>query len=237
MDTDQQQAASTQLTPSDEEAIARLRQAILSGKHWYVALLEAIKLWPAAEETIEGRRLRYLIDGEALDWLLLAERLCQSVDGLLPEGEKTALLLHGKPPLELAPGEFKELIGVCKHNQYLNYFYGITAEEALIQAVEDEVCKERQALGLGGEQDTSDAAYRRVYGATQAELLSHFRCQRSYPQESSIGLGELKEFTYWLFGYRLRYCDKARVASDTKKALKWLQNNAGGRMLATGNLS
>ncbi|GAJ03845.1 unnamed protein product, partial [marine sediment metagenome] len=30
------------------------------------------------------------------------------------------------------------------------------------------------------------------------------------------------EFTYWLFKYRLNHCDKARVASDTKKGLEQL---------------
>jgi hypothetical protein len=228
-EVNQQQTTSTHLNPSGEDITACLKQDILSGKHWYMALLEAVRLWPVAEETIGERHLRYLVDGEALYWLLLAERLCQSVDGLLPEDEKTDLLLHGKPPLELTTGEFREAIGLSKHNQYLNYFYGITAEEALIQAVEDEVCKEKQAFGLSGEQDTTDIAYHRVYGATQSELLSRFRCQRAYPHASSIGLEELKEFTYWLFGYRLRHCDKERVASDTKKALKWLKKNARGK--------
>jgi len=42
----------------------------------------------------------------------------------------------------------------------------------------------------------------------------------------------MKEFTYWLFKYRLKHCDKARVASDTKKALDWLNGrNAFSRRL------
>ena len=220
------QSISSHLTLADGEAIRHLKQAIASGKHWYIALLEAIGLWQAAEETVNGRSYRYLIADEAFDWLLLSERLCQEVDGLLPGEEKVALLFHGKPPLELATDEFKKLIGSHKYQRYLNYFYGITAEEALIQAVEDEVRKERRALGQGKERDTSDEAYRRIYGATQRELLRHFRCEKGYSQSRSIGLAELKEFTYWLFKYRLKNCDKARVASDTKKALKWLKSNA-----------
>ncbi len=207
------------------EAIRHLKQAITAGQHWYPALLEAIRLWNTAEETIDGRTYRYLIAGEAFDWLLLAERLCQTVDGLLPNDEKTALLFYGKPPLELPPEQFKELIGSAKYHQYLNYFYGITVEEALILAVQEEVRKERWALGLGREKETTNEAYRRIYGTTKAILLRHFRRDKGSPQLKSISLTELKEFTYWLFKYRLKHCDKARVASDTKKALNWLKSN------------
>jgi hypothetical protein len=215
-----------QLTKVDGEAIRHLKEAIASGKHWYIALLEAIGRWQTAEETDNGHTYRYLIASEAFDWLLLAERLCQEVDGLLPEDEKMALLFQGKPPLELTADKFKRLIGSHKYQQYLNYFYGITVEEALIQAVEDEVRKEKQALGFAKEHNASDEAYRRIYGATQNELLRQFRRGQGYPKTRSIGLSELKEFTYWLFKYRLKHCDKARVASDTKKALEWLKGNA-----------
>ena len=96
----------SQLTPTgDAEAIRHMKQAIASGKHWYSALLEAIGLWVSAEETRHGRTYRYLIGGEAFDWLLLAERLCETVDGLLPKVEKDAFLFHGRPPLNLSPGE------------------------------------------------------------------------------------------------------------------------------------
>ncbi len=220
------QPQSSHLTPADGEAIRHLKEAIASGKHWYIALLEAIGLWQTAEETDNGHTYRYLIAGEAFDWLLLAERLCREVDGLLPEDEKLALLFQGKPPLELTADEFKKLIGSQKFQQYLNYFYGITVEEALIQVVEAEVRKERQSLGLGRKHDASDEVYRRIYGATQYELLKKFRREKGYPKTRSIGLTELREFTYWLFKYRLRHCDKARVASDTKKALRWLKGNA-----------
>jgi len=148
------QLQSSQLTPAGSaEVIRYLEQAITGGKHWYIALLEAIGSWKAAEETHNGRTYRYLIAGEAFDWLLLAERLCETVDGLLPDDEKTALLFYGKPPLDLTIEEFKELIGSSKYHQYLNYFYGITTEEALIWAVQEEVRKERQILVLNKEHD------------------------------------------------------------------------------------
>ena len=223
MTTLDRQSPRSQLTPVGEpEAIRYLRQAIISGQHWYLALLQAIGLWTTAEESYDGRTYCYLIDGEAFDWLLLAERLCQAVDDLLPHDELADFLLHGKPPLDLTDNRFKELIGSTKYHQYLNYFYGVTVEEALILAVREEVRKERRTLGLNKELDYDNEVYRRIYGTTKAALLRRFRQEKSYRQLKSIGLTELKEFTYWLFKYRLKQCDKARVASDTKKALQQL---------------
>ena len=215
----------------DAEAIRYLEQAITSGKHWFIALLEAIGLWTTAEETYDGRTYRYLIDGEAFDWLLLAERLCRTVDGLLPRDEKIDLLFYGQPPFNLTKEKFKELIGSGKYHQYLNYFYGVTVEAALILAVQDEVRKERRIWGYNGEYGTVNEVYRRIYDATKTILLKRFRYEKNYPQLKSISLTELKEFTYWLFKYRLEQCDKARVASDTKKALNWLDNNGLSKRL------
>ena len=206
---------------SNIEAIRHLEQAILNGKHWYIALLEAIRLWTDSEETYNGRHYRYLIEGEALDWLLLAERLCEAVDDLVPEEEKFPLLFQGKPPIRLTKGKFKELIGTAKYRQYLNYFYGVTVEEALVLAVQGEVRKEWRTAGYN-EHNLLNEVYQRIYGATKATLLKRFRREKGYPQLRSISLTELKEFTYWLFKYRLKNCDKARVASDTKKALEQL---------------
>ncbi len=208
--------------PGNAEVIKHLEEAITSGTHWYIALLEAIGLWDTAEETHNGLTYSYLIDDEAFDWLLLAERLCQAVDSLLPDDEKTVLLFYGKAPLNLPTGKFKELIGSVKYHQYLNYFYGITVEEALVLVVQEEVRKERWVSGLSKEKDITNEAYRRIYGATKAILLRHFRRDKGYPQLQSISLTELREFTYWLFKYRLKQCDKSKMASDTKKALQQL---------------
>jgi hypothetical protein len=134
----------------------------------------------------------------------------------------------------------KGLIGSSKYHQYLNYFYGITVEKALILAVEAEVHKERRVLGHGREPEATNEAYRRIYGANKAVLLKRFRREKGYPQLKSITLTELKEFTYWLFKYRLEQCDKAKVASDTKKALEQLKRQWAGRgffgVLATDGL-
>ena len=223
MDLDNQLQPCQPTPAGDTEAIKHLEQAISGDKHWYIALLEAIGLWTTAEETHNGRTYHYLIAGEAFDWLLLAERLCEAVDSLLPYDEKLALLFYGKPPLSLTIDRFKELIGSSKYHQYLNYFYGVTVEEALILTVQEEVRKERWTSGYGEGYDTVNEVYRRIYGATKTMLLKRFRREKGYPQLKSISLTELKEFTYWLFKYRLKQCDKAKVASDTKKALEQLR--------------
>ena len=213
---------SSQLTSLDDEAIRHLRGSIASGKHWYLSLLEAVGKWGSPEETYQSRHYTYLIAGSAFDWQLVAERLCEAVDSLLPEKEKLDFLLKGKPPLDITKEKFQALLGSTKYRQYLNYFYGITVEEALLLSVKEEVRKERLTAGLMKEEDTTAEAFQRIYDATQPELLEKFRREKHYRRLKSISLSELKEFTYWLFKYRVQNCDKSRVASDTKKALDWL---------------
>lgn len=209
----------------DIQAINHLQQAIASGKPWYLALLEAISLWTEPMENHNGRDYRYLIAGEAFDWLLLAERLCEEADGLIPEEERIALLFSAKPPLKLSSEEFRDLIGSTKYRAHLNYFYGVTLEEALIQAVTEEVRKEQRILGYE-EDAVIEEVYKRIYGETRTTLVKQFRQGWGYPQSHRFSLTDLKEFTYWLFKYRLSRCDKARVASDTKKGLKELERRS-----------
>jgi len=210
----------------DIKAIEHLKQAVANGKHWYIALLEAIRLWKSAEEDYQGRHLCYLINGEAFDWLLLAERLSDEINQSIPEKERVNLLFFDIPPLELTREEFKKLIGSSKYRAYLNYLYGVLVEENLVAAVVDEIRKERLVSGSHKHEDILDKAYRRVYGASQQSLLDRFRKEKRYPKRKSVTLSELKEFTYWLFKYRIKKSDKSRVASDTKKALIKMQQNA-----------
>jgi hypothetical protein len=203
----------------DTQAIQGLKNAIAEGRNWYVALLEAVRLWSGLEEDYAGRHYQYLVDNEAFDWLVLAERLCEELDGLIPEKERTNLLFFGIPPIELSKDEFKNLIGASKYQAHLNYFYGILVEKFLILAVADEIRKKKRVLGLNNDNGVVDEAYQRIYGATESALLKQFRRERHYPQLRSISLSELNEFTYWLFKYRIKIRDKSCVASDTNKAL------------------
>jgi len=218
---------------ADARAIEHLTRAVANGRHWYLALLESVKLWKSAEEDYQGRHLRYLIDGEAFDWLLLAKRLTDEIRQQIPEKERSKLLFYDIPPVELSIEEFKKLIGPAKYRAYLNFLYGVLVEENLLAAVVDEIRKERLTAGSNGGEDIPDKAYRRIYGDSQQALLDKFRKEKKYRKRKSTSLGELKEFTYWLFKYRIKKSDKSRVASDTKKALLKMQRNLAARRTAS----
>lgn len=211
------------MSSQDTQAIQGLKRAVAQGKDWYLALLEAIRVWQSPEENHDGRHYQYLVDNEAFDWLVLTERLCQELDGLVPESERTNLLFFGKPPVELSKDEFRSLLGDSKYQAYLNYFYGVLVERFLLLSVTEEIRKKKRALGMHGDNGVVDEAYQRIYGASESALLNRFRKERHYRQLRSITAHELNEFTYWLFKYRVKTRDKSRVASDTRKALMRLR--------------
>ncbi|MBI2859001.1 MAG: hypothetical protein HYX90_07980 [Chloroflexi bacterium] len=213
----------------DAEAVRHLWRKLESGAPWHIALLEAIGLWCSPAELYHGRRYRYLIGDEAFDWLLLAERLLGEVKGLVPEEEANLLLFSGKLPGEITREQFRNAIGPVKSQAHLNYVYGVVVEEALLMAVEEEVQKERSIMVFEGK-DVTEEAFLRVYGATRKALLSRFQAEKGMPSSRSMTLAEVKEFTYWLFKYRLATTDPERVASDTRKALQQVER-AGGQNL------
>ena len=211
------------LTEYNSETIRILRHDILNGKNWYLALLEAIGRWNTVEETIDGRRFIYLIAGEAFDWLLLGERLCATVEGLIPQQEKENLLFYGKAPVNLTNDEFQSLLGATKYKQYLNFFYGVTIEGALFLVTRDKLRKGKMASLFRKTVDCDNESFIHLYGEDKKPLLKQFRKGKGYSQKDSIGLQEMNEFLYWLFKYRLEHCDKSRVASDTKSAMEYLK--------------
>jgi hypothetical protein len=212
--------------PAIEEALNHFMAELTSGKNWYLAILETAKNWPVSEEALDDQVYHYVIAGEALDLLQLSERLLTVAGELAPDDEKVAFLFHNKPPVILTPEKTRELLGEQKFAQYLNFFYGITAEEALLQAVEEEVRKDEQGLNVHSEAQIIDETYRRIYEVAQRGLLHQFRKEKGYTAGGSVTLKQMKEFSYWRFKYRLQHCDKARIASDTKKALDWMRKNA-----------
>jgi GGDEF domain-containing protein len=196
-----------------------MRETIAAGEHWYLALLKTMARWDQAEEIIDDRQYRYLVGGEAFDWLLLAERLIDELHGVVTEPEREALLFHGHPPLEVSDEEFQSLIGTPKYQAYLNYLYGVVVEEALQLAVEEEMAKEHHAhVWAAGEID-GIGMFQRIYGHSQGDLLAEFQKERGMAETSSLDYSDLREFTYWLFKYRVRNGEGARVASDTRKGL------------------
>jgi hypothetical protein len=234
--------------------VAELKRTVAAGEtHWFLALMQAVRDWPLPQETIGDRTYRYLVGGEAFDWLLLAERLCDEIEDLIPDDEREALLFHGRLPEEMDDNDVERLLG-AKHRAHLNFVYGVRVEEALQFAVTQEVHKERFASRIwerNGHLD--DDAFQRLYGDTRVELFAEFLSKPSVkPEKTSrharpevskeraehnghdsendglgltqnISLADLTEFTYWLFRRRVSGSEPARVASDTRKGVAMLQ--------------
>ncbi|MHB8375627.1 MAG: NUDIX hydrolase [Dehalococcoidia bacterium] len=205
------------------EPLDHFRAALQAGDAWFDALLQAIALWERPQESVDGREYRYLIGGEAFDWLLLAERLIEDAGARVPAAEAERLLFEAHPPRPLDDDALRDLIGASKHRAHLNYLYGVTVEEALQYAVELEVSKERRAVPIDDAGEVvRDPVFVRIYDRPQDELLREFRDALRLPRTPAIALGELREFMYWLFKYRVAHQEPARVASDTRKALAQL---------------
>ena len=149
-------------------------------------------------------------------------RLIEDADGRVPEREAERLLFEGRAPDDMDDERLRDLIGASKHRAHLNYLYGVVVEEALQYAVELEITKERRTLQTADGEPARDPIYERIYERPRAELLAEFRDAEGLPHASAISLSELREFMYWLFKYRVRTCEPARVASDTRKALAQL---------------
>ncbi len=214
---------------ADVDPIELLRRLLIDGEDWPVALLKSMALWTIPEEIVNGREYSYFIGGEAFDWLLLAERLCQEVGELIPADEMEELLFTGKFPASFDESQVKELLGVHKRRGYLNYYYGVVVEEALQLAVEREVHKRKVSNGNQYQDDFSEEVFQKVYRESEATLKEEFRQEVGYDSVEIMSVTQMKEFTYWLFKYRIKTSDKAKIASDTKKGLDALHEMASSR--------
>ncbi len=218
---------------TSERAVDILESSIADGKDWPTALVEAMAVWPSAKETHEGLERNYFIAGEAFDWQTLAERLLDAVDGEVSDAEREALLFHGQFPPSFDMYRFKDIIGLDKYRGYLNYYYGVTVEEALQLAVELEVMKQYASNGLHYKDEAAEVAFRRIYRLSRDEMLDAFRQEKGLSVRRSIDMAESREFTYWLFKYRVKNCDKARIASDTRKGLDQLERMRGAHAFSS----
>ncbi len=203
--------------------IEQMREAMLAGAHWPEALLGAVGQWAAPSETIDGVELRYLIGGEAFDWLLLAERLLRAApDGCVPAEERDRLLFEGTLPPGVSESDFRAALGPEKHRAHANFFYGVVVEEALWHAVEREVEKERGVRGLRHPIGVQDIVAERLYRSDYGSLVRRFQRERGRPRVVRFSLTDWRELTYWLFKLRVAGSDQARLASDTRKGLDML---------------
>ncbi|MDE0363358.1 MAG: hypothetical protein OXU28_10160 [Chloroflexota bacterium] len=212
--------------PAYEPVIERLRSRAGIAEPWHIALLDAIGRWSLPHEQLWGRDWRYVIGGEALDWLTLAHRLCLSIPDAVPPEELEALLFYGHLPEDIGPERFRQLIGPYRYTAHLNFWYGVVVEEALQLVTEDSIRKSRLVRCYGDSDDVVEDAYRHLYGETRANLVPEFLADAGgtwgYDPED-LSLAAWQEFTYWLFKRRIRKWHPARVASDTRRGLERLR--------------
>lgn len=204
------------------DALTYLREQISMQRHWADALLEAMGLWNFPEEQYAGRSFTYLIDGEAFDWLLLAERLLMEIPDVVSLEEKQHLFFNAKLPDHVTETQFSESLGVEKYRAHLNFFYGVVVEEALIFSMEQEVSKEGKLRGFVQGNGLESQVYKRLYGEDREALLKNYLGEKRRRIRKNFTLTDLKSFTYWLFKLRIKRNDGARNASDTRKGLKQL---------------
>ena len=210
------------LAETAPDAVIHLRAAVRSGVPWPRALLEAVALWTAPQETHLDRTYVYLIGGEALDWLTLAERLCPEIEDFIPPADMERLLFEGALPNDVTPEEFREWMGGNKYRAYLNYWYGVVVEEGLQQSVEDDVRKREKARCYPDHEEMVEEAFTHIYGKPRAELMKEFRKEAGIGNYAPLTLSDFKVFTYWLSKRRFNLWDPARVASDTRIGIRYL---------------
>lgn len=192
-----------------------------AGVHWYPAALRACGRWRLASETHQGRRLAYLVAREALDLVLLIDRVASTRRDAVPRAERDELRFHGCPPVYVPSQEFAAALGDARYKAYLNHFYGIDVEEAIVHAVELEAAKAHRL-------DRASAdVYPLIYGHTLQELLATYRDARGRKDDARVQWADWKDFTYWRFRFRLRTQVPARIASDTRKGIALLQRLRG----------
>ena len=209
--------------PATDEAILRMRQSVIHGQHWFEALLEAVGRWRVPDETIGERTYRYLVLGEAFDWLLLAERLLDEMPDLVPPRESAALLFHNRWPIELDDADFAERLGPAQAQRSPE----LPVRRTRRRGASAEHRRKRSTRKIRNRpwgQDTrvDETMFERVYGRTRDELFEQFYVETGEKLRQNIALADWTAFRYWLFKQRLRRQDKARVASDTRKGLAQL---------------
>lgn len=218
--------------------IARMRMQAGYEEPWHVALLHAVGQWTRPGEHVHGRYWHYVIGGEALDWLTLAQRLCLEIPDAVPGRELEALVFRGQLPERVRPERFRRLIGPYRYTALLNFHYGVTVEEALQLLTEEAIRKNRLACCYQDSDNVVEEAHRSLYGDMRAALARQFFDETSGlwgKDPESFSLPAWREFTYWLFKRRIRKWHPARVASDTRRSLELLRELQNGASICRGS--
>ena len=212
-------------------AISRLKSDIDSSENdWKLTVLEAIAEWPLANEDVEGEKFEYLIGGEAFDWRLLAQRLLGECGSAIPDETLWEWLSDPVLFAGFEEPDFMRAVGVDKFRAHLSYFYGVTVEQSLLAAVEEEVTHRRVGNGRQASDSSLEQAHRLLYGEERDQLWAVFKLEaglgaarEGWRHRDEHSLGSEDAFTYWLFKLRMERSDPAKIASDTRKGLAKLE--------------
>ena len=212
-------------------AISRLKSSIGSAESdWKLTILEAIADWPLANEDVGGETFEYLIGGEAFNWRLLAQRLLGECGSVIPDETLWEWLSDSVLFAGFEEPDFKRAVGVDKYRAHLSYFYGVTVEQSLLVAVEEEVTHQRVGSGRQLSDGSMERAYALLYGDERDHLWEVFRLEagvhaarEGWRHRDEHSLGSEDSFTYWLFKLRMERSDPAKIASDTRKGLAKLE--------------
>ena len=205
---------------SSEELIHILKNSIKNGTYWPQALIQTMAAWSLPNETFKGKKYIYLIDGECFNMLLLAERLMLELKDLISDTDIENLLFKSEFPSDFDLSTLKYEIGITKYRGHVNFFYGVVVEEILQYTVEREIEKRFYSNGIGDIKNLADETFQQLYKSKFDDLYVQFCIDTSKTQNRKSYFDEYIQFTYWLFKYRVNISDGAKIASDTKKALR-----------------
>ena len=208
------------LSNSPKELISVLRNSIKNSVPWPQALIQTMAVWSLPNETFKGKKYIYLIDGECFNILLLAERLMLELKDLISSTDIENLLFKSEFPSGFDLSTLKYEIGITKYRGHVNFFYGVVVEEILQYTVEREIEKRFYSNGMGGIKNLDDETFKQLYKSKFDDLYTQFCIDTSAIKNKKSYFNEYIQFTYWLFKYRVTISDGAKIASDTKKALR-----------------
>ena len=153
------------------------------------------------------------------------------MDGAISLEEKERFLFSGQIPDTVNEDQFRYLLGPSKSRAYMNFRYGVVLEEALQLVSEEEVRKRHTSRSSSESDELTEEAYTQIYQKPRSELLKTIQKEPKKASRRNLTLSDLKEFTYWLHKRRINLWDPARVASDTRKAIRRLELLEGGNQV------
>jgi hypothetical protein len=206
--------------------IKDLRENVHNGDNWHKAIIDCIVLWVAKEEFYRGYKYSYWIDNEAFDWITLTERLVSAIKSYIPKKDYYNVTFTGLLPSIESYSYLKTKISKPKLSQMRNYYYGIIIENfiyhyKLIQYQKNTLDYIKQ----------EESFYEDIYGEKLNLLYDQFISQTRITNRHRLNIHEYKQFCYWLFKYRIKNSDKAKMANETNLALHNAQKSLDRRIL------